>query len=63
MTKQAKFIRNAFAFSRAGMTTVSSFVAAPAIADDQFSQVPVKRSSRVSPWMSFYDQAAHFVAD
>ncbi len=63
MTKQTKAIRNPFTFSRAGMTTTASFVAAPAIADDQFKNVEAPRSNRVSPWLCFYDQAAHFVAE
>ena len=63
MSKQAKMMRNVFAFSRAGMTTISSFVAAPAIADDQFNKAPVRRNARVSPWMCFYHQSAHFVCE
>jgi len=63
MTKQAKAIRNPFRFSRAGMTTIASFVAAPAIADDNFKAVSPPRRNKVSPWLCFYDQAAHFVAE
>ena len=63
MTKHIKLLRNAFAFSRAGMTTISSFTAAPAIADDQLKTVPEKRGGRIAPWLGFYHQAAHFVAE
>lgn len=60
MTKQAKTIRNPFFFSRAGTKTISSFTAAAAIADDCCNKIPAKRSSKVSPLMCFYHQAAHF---
>jgi hypothetical protein len=63
MTKQAKTNRSPFFFSRAGMTTISSFAAAPAVADDQFNQIVAKRNAKVSPWMCFYDQSAHFVCE
>jgi len=63
MTQQAKTRHNPFFFSRAGMTTISSFAAAPAVADDQFNKVEAKRNSRVSPWMCFYHQSAHFVCE
>lgn len=63
MSKQAKTKRNSFAFSRAGMKIISSFTAAPAIADDRFNKTPAKRNARVSPWMCFYHQSAHFVCE
>jgi len=63
MTKQAKTKRNAFAFSRAGMKTISSFTVAAAIADDCFNKIPAKCNTRVSPWMCFYHQSAHFVCE
>jgi hypothetical protein len=63
MTKQTKSTRNPFFFSRAGMATISSFTAAPAIADDHLDKVPTKRASKVSPWMCFYHQSAHFVCE
>jgi hypothetical protein len=63
MTKQAKNNRNPFLFSRAGMKTISSFTAAPAIADDRFNEIPAKCNTRVSPWMCFYHQAAHFLSE
>lgn len=63
MTKQAKANRNPFFFSRAGTKTISSFTAAAAIADDSCNKIPAKRSSKVSPLICFYDQAAHFVCE
>ncbi|MGI9270540.1 MAG: hypothetical protein ACR2QT_02100 [Woeseiaceae bacterium] len=63
MTQQSKSTRNPFFFSRAGMKTISSFAAVPAVADDLFSTVPAKRNARVSPWMCFYHQSAHFVCE
>jgi len=38
MFKNAKPARDAFTFSLGGMKTISSFVVAPAIADDQLNQ-------------------------
>ena len=39
MFKRAKVARDAFTFSLGGMTTISSFVPAPAIADDRINKV------------------------
>ena len=60
MFKKDKSVRDAFAFSLGGMKTVTPFIAAPAIADDQFKKVPARRESTQRPWLAFYHQAAHF---
>jgi hypothetical protein len=60
MFKKDKSVRDAFTFSLGGMRTVAPLVAAPAIADDQFKEVPVRRESTQRPWLCFYHQAAHF---
>ena len=39
MFEKAKRTRAAFTFSLGGMTTIASFVAAPAIADDRINRI------------------------
>lgn len=39
MFKKAKVARDAFTFSLGGMTTIASFVPAPAIADDRINKI------------------------
>ena len=39
MFEKAKRVRDAFTFSLGGMTTIASFVAAPAIADDRINKI------------------------
>ena len=39
MFEKAKRARDAFTFSLGGMTTIASFVAAPAIADDRINRI------------------------
>ncbi len=46
MFEKAKSGRDAFTFSLQGMTTIASFTAAPAIADDRLSKVWDERLSR-----------------
>ena len=46
MSRKANTSRDPFAFSLGGMTTITSFVAAPAIADDRLNQ---DRSERPGP--------------
>ena len=60
MIKNDRPVRDVFAFSLGGITTISSIVAAPAIADDRFDKVPVRRETRPRPWLCFYHQAAYF---
>jgi len=46
MFEEAKPGRDAFTFSLQGMTTIASFTAAPAIADDRLNKVWDERLSR-----------------
>ncbi len=46
MFEKAKPGRDAFTFSLQGMTTIASFAAAPAIADDRLNKVWDERLSR-----------------
>lgn len=46
MFEKAKSGRDAFAFSLQGITTIASFTAAPAIADDRLNEVWDERLSR-----------------
>ena len=39
MSEKAKPVRDAFAFSLGGLTAITSFVAAPAIADDLINKI------------------------
>ena len=47
MSNRAKTARDPFTFSLGGLTTITSFVAAPAIADDRLNQDPADRPSPV----------------
>jgi hypothetical protein len=60
MFKKDKTVRDTFTFSLGGMKTITSFTAAPAITDDRFNKVPVRRESVQRPWLCFYHQAAYF---
>ena len=60
MINNDKSVRDVFAFSLGGITTISSIVAVPAIADDRFKEVPARRESKPRPWLCFYEQAAYF---
>lgn len=60
MFEKTKPARDAFAFSLGGVTAVTPFVAVPVVADDRFKKVPVKRESKLRPWLGFYDQAAYY---
>jgi hypothetical protein len=60
MFKKDKTVRDAFTFSLGGVKTAAPTIAVPAIADDQFKEVPVRRDTVQRPWMCFYHQAAHF---
>ena len=60
MFKKDKSVKDAFTFSLGGMKTVTPFAPVPAIADDRFNQVPVRRESVQPPWLCFYHQAAYF---
>jgi len=46
MFEKAKPGRDAFTFSLHGMTTIASFTAAPAIADDRINKIRDERLSR-----------------
>ena len=54
-----KEVRDAFAFSLGGMTAITSFTAAPAIADDRIRQIredfaqkqPSVASQKRKPWL------------
>jgi hypothetical protein len=46
MSKKAKPARDAFTFSLGGISTISSFVAAPAIAHDQLNKALDERLSQ-----------------
>ena len=58
MFEKAKPARDAFSFSLGGMTTIASFVAAPAIADDRLNQVRDQRVREPRRWLSSHRQAA-----
>jgi len=60
MFNKEKTVRDAFAFSLGGVKTVAPYTAVPAMADDRFNEVPVRRDTVQRPWMCFYHQAAHF---
>ena len=47
MIEKAKSGRDAFTFSLGGMTTIASFVAAPAVANDEINKAWVERQVRV----------------
>lgn len=57
--KNRKEIRDTFAFSLGGMTAITSFTAAPAIADDRIRQIreefaqktPTAASQKRKPWL------------
>ncbi len=51
MFKKAKVARDAFTFSLGGMTTIASFVPAPAIANDRINKVRDEQqaAARFSP--------------
>jgi len=58
MFEKAKPARDAFSFSLGGMTTIASFVAAPAIADDRLNQVRDERVRKPRLWLRSHRQAA-----
>lgn len=47
MFEKAKPVRDAFTFSLGGLTTIASFTAAPAIADDRINELRDERSKRL----------------
>ena len=67
MFEKAKSGRDAFTFSLGGMQTISSFVAAPAIADNQLNQARSARLQQAGSvrdrkprsWMRIPRQTAH----
>jgi hypothetical protein len=67
MLDKAKPARDAFTFSLGGMKTISSFIAAPAIADDQLNrdqnsrlkQAGRNRGRRPRIWTRIQRQTAH----
>lgn len=55
MFEKAKPARDAFTFSLGGMTTIASFVAAPAIADDRINKIRddrLKQGRRSRDWQA-----------
>jgi len=56
MFEKAKPGRDAFTFSLQGMTTIASFTAAPAIADDHLNKVWDERLSRAQDGQPQEDQ-------
>jgi hypothetical protein len=60
MFRKDKTVRDVFTFSLGGTKTISSFTAAPAIADDRFNKDANGRESTPRPWICFYEQAAYY---
>lgn len=67
MSKKANSRRDAFTFSLGGMTTVASFVAAPALADDRINKAlderlrQARKAQNPTPrgWLHGRRKAAH----
>jgi hypothetical protein len=60
MFRKDKTVRDVFTFSLGGTKTISSFTAAPAIADDRFNKDANGRELTPRPWICFYEQAAYY---
>lgn len=67
MFRKANKARDAFAFSLGGMTAISSFAAAPAIADDRINKIRDERVRQARnsrdqesrEWLDGHRQPAH----
>jgi len=47
MFNKGKTVRDAYTFSLGGMRTITSFTAAPAVADDRFRKIRASQSSDI----------------
>jgi hypothetical protein len=67
MFEKAKPVRDAFTFSLGGMTTIASFVAVPAVADDRINKIRDERLKQAREarapkprgWLHSRRQVAH----